>query len=195
MNRLVIDPTQIRQPVAQHALGLNVNFLADHAEMRGRGQGYLAALRQMGVRSLRYPGGEKSNEYFWSQPPWTSSHPTLSLTGSDARLVKSSRLVSENGEFCVQPMDFDEFIALCHELSAEPVICVGLGSAYIQNRPGSLTGSSRAQVLENAIEWVRYANQVKGYGIKYWEIGNESYWRGSIAAQDVTSFLFTRRRL
>ncbi len=36
MSRIVIDPAQIRQPVAQGALGLNVNFLADHAEMRAR---------------------------------------------------------------------------------------------------------------------------------------------------------------
>ena len=64
MNQLVIDPAQIRQPVAQGAPGLNVNFLADHADMRQHGQGYLAALQQMGVRSLRYPGGEKANEYF-----------------------------------------------------------------------------------------------------------------------------------
>jgi hypothetical protein len=188
MNRLVIDPTWIRHQVAPYAMGLNVNFLADHAEMRARGQGYLAALRQMGVRSLRYPGGEKSNEYFWSQPPWTAPRPTLSLTGPEARLVKESKLVSTTGEFYVNPMDFDEFILLCHALGAEPVICVGLGSAYIKNRPGRLIGSTRSQVLENAIEWVRYSNQVKGYGVKYWEIGNESYWRGSVATLTVSDY-------
>lgn len=189
MNRLVIDPTRISKPVVQHALGLNVNFLADHADMRSRGQGYLAALRQMGVRSLRYPGGEKSNEYFWSQPPWTESRPTLSLTGADARLVMESTLVSADGTFRVSPLDFDEFIRLCLALGAEPVICVGLGSAYVKNSPTRM-GSTRAMVLENAIEWVRYANKVRGYGIKYWELGNESYWRGSIAP--LTAAEYTR---
>jgi alpha-L-arabinofuranosidase len=188
MKPLFIDPNQIRQRVVKHSLGLNVNFLADHAEMRAHGQGYLAALQQMGVRSLRYPGGEKSNEYFWSQPPWTSPHPTLSLTGRDSRLVTKSKLVSENGEFYVKPMDFDEFIALCRALDAEPIVCIGLGSAYVQTQPGRLVGSTRAQVLENAIEWVRYANQVRGYGVKYWEIGNESYWRGSIATLSAADY-------
>ena len=187
MNRLLIDITHIRQPVAQYALGLNVNFLADHAEMRARGQGYLAALRHMGVRSLRYPGGEKSNEYFWSQPSWTESRPTLSLTGPEARLVAESRLVSADGEFYVKPLDFDEFIQLCHSLGAEPIICVGLGSAYIQNSPTRI-GSTREQVLENAVEWVRYANRVRGYGITYWELGNESYWRGSIATLSAADY-------
>jgi alpha-L-arabinofuranosidase len=32
------------------------------------------------------------------------------------------------------------------------------------------------------VEWVRYANKVRGYGVRDWEIGNESYWRGSTAA-------------
>lgn len=189
MNRLVIDPTQIRQPVAQGALGLNVNFLADHAEMRARGQGYLAALKQIGARSLRYPGGEKANEYFWSQPPWTESRPTLSYTGSESRLYVESKLVSADGAFHVKPMDFDEFIGLCQAVNAEPIICVGLGSAYITNSP-TRKGSTREQVIENAIEWARYANKVRGYGIKYWELGNESYWRGSIAT--LTAADYTR---
>jgi alpha-N-arabinofuranosidase len=189
MNRLVIDPAQIRQPVAQGALGLNVNFLADYADMRQRGQGYLAALKQMGARSLRYPGGEKANEYFWSQPPWTESRPTLSYTGSESRLFKESGLVSADGKFHVQPLGFDEFISLCHAVNAEPIICVGLGSAYITNS-STRKGSTREQVIENAIEWVRYANKVRGYGIKYWELGNESYWRGSIAT--LTAADYTR---
>jgi alpha-N-arabinofuranosidase len=190
MPTIRIDPTQIRQAVVPHALGLNVNFLADHAERRARGQGYLAALREMGVRSLRYPGGEKSNEYFWSQPPWTAPQPTLSLTGPEGRLAARTDLVADHREFRVQPLDFDEFISLCRALGAEPVLCVGLGSAYVQNHPGRLTGSTRAQVMENAIEWVRYANRVRGYGVKYWELGNESYWRGSVAT--LTAADYTR---
>jgi len=190
IKKVIIDPGQIKHPVGAQALGLNVNFLADHAEMRRRGQGYVAGLCQMGVRSLRYPGGEKSNEYFWSQPPWKSPRPTLSLTGPEARLVMHSHLVSADGEFQVKPMDFDEFIAICREVNAEPLICVGLGSAYVKNRPGRLQGSTRARVIENAVEWVRYANKVKGYGVKYWEIGNESYWRGSVAA--LTAADYTR---
>jgi hypothetical protein len=78
---------------------------------------------------------------------------------------------------------------LCHSVGAEPIICVGLGSAYITNSP-TRKGSTRAQVIENAVEWVNYANKVHGYGIKYWELGNESYWRGSIAT--LTSANYTR---
>lgn len=157
--------------------------------MRARGQGFPAALRQLGVRSLRYPGGEKSNEYFWSQPPWVASHPTLSVTGPGSRLVVESGLVAADGEFLVEPLDFDAFIELCEAQGAEPILCVGLGSAYVASSP-TRTGSSHQQVLDNAVEWVRYANCVRGYGIRYWELGNESYWRGSIAT--LTAAEYTR---
>jgi hypothetical protein len=78
---------------------------------------------------------------------------------------------------------------LCRSVNAEPIICVGLGSAYITNSP-TRKGSTREQVIENAVEWVRYANKVRGYGVKYWELGNESYWRGSIAT--LTAADYTR---
>lgn len=189
MERIKIDPARILQPVAPGAPGLNVNFLGDHSEMRQRGQGYLAALEHMRPRSLRYPGGEKSNEVFWSRPPWTDPHPTLSVTGSASRLFKESGLVSETGEFHVKPMDFDEFIQICRAVDAEPIVCVGLGSAYIRNQPGR-TGSTRAQVIESAIEWAKYANKTRGYAVRSWEIGNESYWRGSVAT--LTAAEYTR---
>lgn len=51
----------------------------------------------------------------------------------------------------------DEFVALCHLLGAEPMVNVKL---YHSNP-------------EDAAKVVRYANITKGYGIKYWGIGNE----------------------
>ena len=138
MNKLLIDTTQIRQMVAPNALGLNTNFLADHADMRAHGQGYTAALREMGVRSLRYPGGDKSNEYFWSQPPWTAPRPTLAITGPEGRLFNSSQLVTAEGQFLVKPLDFDEFIDICREVGAEPIICINIQRICSYSFPFSL---------------------------------------------------------
>ena len=60
--------------------------------------------------------------------------------------------------------DFEKFMSFIQSLpklpngdSAQAVICVNAG-----------TGTSR-----EAAAWVRYANKVKGYGIKQWQIGNE----------------------
>ena len=54
--------------------------------------------------------------------------------------------------------DFEEFMKYIKTLpNAKAVICVNAG-----------TGTS-----QEAAAWVRYANKVKGYNIKQWEIGNE----------------------
>lgn len=51
----------------------------------------------------------------------------------------------------------DEFIALCRQVNAEPMINVRL----FKSTP------------EKAAEMVSYVNVTKGYGVKYWGIGNE----------------------
>ena len=64
-------------------------------------------------------------------------------------------------------MDYqiDEAVALAKELGAEPLISVRLANGSI----------------ENAINLLKYANQVKKYNIQYWSIGNEPslYGQGS----------------
>jgi hypothetical protein len=54
---------------------------------------------------------------------------------------------------------FDDFMATVNAVGGSAMITVNYG-----------TGSA-----EEAAEWVEYANVVKGYGVRYWEIGNECY--------------------
>ena len=55
--------------------------------------------------------------------------------------------------------NFEDFMSYCNSLSppAVPLLTVNLGSGTPQE----------------AAAWVHYANIVRGYGIKYWEVGNE----------------------
>lgn len=55
-------------------------------------------------------------------------------------------------------MDTDEFIVFCRLAGATPSITV------------NYTASP-----DLAADWVRYANKVKGYGVHYWEVGDEEY--------------------
>jgi alpha-L-arabinofuranosidase len=159
-------------------VGINVNFLTDHAAIRQKGQGFQEALRKMGVRSLRYPGGEKSDEFYWSTPPWDAPRPTLALTGPKGRLSPMTDYVDNFTTFRNPPMDFDEFIELCRALHAEPTICVNFDSMYLPPVSEKGTAPTKEQLLEHAVEWVRYANVKKGYNVRYWELGNESYLLG-----------------
>jgi alpha-L-arabinofuranosidase len=177
---ITVDVATVIRKTERRVIGLNTNFLTDHAEIRSAGKGYENALKRMGVKSLRYPGGEKSDQYFWSTPPWETPLPNLCVTGPQGYLSAYSEYVENYTSFKHKPLDFDEFMDLCRELGAEPILCVCFDSMYRPTIPGQITTPSKAQVLANAVEWVRYANVVKGYRVKYWELGNESYWWGSI---------------
>ncbi len=81
---------------------------------------------------------------------------------------------SASGYLKTPDFDFESYMSYVHSFSpyAIPLITVNLG-----------TGSA-----QEAAAWVHYANGVKGYGIKYWQIGNETEgnWEtgGPLPAQD-----------
>jgi hypothetical protein len=58
----------------------------------------------------------------------------------------------------ISPKQYDDFIELCRTLAAEPHIHV----RYLNRTPA------------DAAETVRYINVEKGYGVRYWAIGNEA---------------------
>jgi hypothetical protein len=65
-----------------------------------------------------------------------------------------------------EQMDFDEFMAWLRPIGAAPICVVNLESGFLR-------GDVEAGIKE-AAAWVRYANVTKKYGVKYWEIGNET---------------------
>lgn len=73
--------------------------------------------------------------------------------------VASSTDVVSSGMDDREVIGFEQFMDFLRGFSphAEPLVIVNFGS-----------GTAR-----EAAAWVHYANRVKGYGIKYWEVGNE----------------------
>jgi hypothetical protein len=70
------------------------------------------------------------------------------------------------GGYVAPNTDFDTFMGGVRRAGAQPIVIANYG-----------TGTP-----EEAAEWVRYANVTKGYGVKYWEIGNENYGNGHYGA-------------
>jgi len=70
------------------------------------------------------------------------------------------------GGFVAPNTDFDHFMGGVGRAGAQAMVIANYG-----------TGSP-----EEAADWVRYANVTKGYGVKYWEIGNELYGNGHYGA-------------
>jgi hypothetical protein len=72
-----------------------------------------------------------------------------------------------DGGFVAPNTDFDTFMATVRAAGAQPIITADYGSGTPQE----------------AAAWVKYANVTKGYGVKYWEIGNEIPGNGEYGAK------------
>jgi hypothetical protein len=70
------------------------------------------------------------------------------------------------GGYVAPNTDFDTFMGGVRRAGAQPIIIANYGTGTAQE----------------AADWVRYANVTQGYGVKYWEIGNELYGNGHYGA-------------
>ncbi|GAA2006073.1 cellulose binding domain-containing protein [Catenulispora subtropica] len=70
------------------------------------------------------------------------------------------------GGYVAPGTDFDSFMGTVKTIGAQPILIANYGTGTPQE----------------AADWVQYANVTKGYGAKYWEIGNENYGNGYYGA-------------
>jgi hypothetical protein len=92
---------------------------------------------------------------------------------SDDYNWQTNSIVPNQGGFANANNNFDAFMGLVKSTGATPIITVNYGS----NTAGNGGGTPAF-----AAAWVNYANKTKGYGVKYWEIGNEVYGNGEYGA-------------
>jgi alpha-L-arabinofuranosidase len=170
-----VNTSTVLSNVSQHPVGMNVNHLMDDSFLSpAPARSTTQALSDMGVKFLRYPGGEKADNYYWSVSPWDKPRPEVTRTGTcewpsnDTRFVNTDRKT-----FKPSVLDFDEFITMCRAVGAEPLIVVGYDGMYKAASCGVIP--TKAQLIKTAEEWVKYANITKKHNIKYWMIGNESF--------------------
>jgi len=142
VNRIIAEDVNIK-------VGINVNAGIDNDLNRQPGAIPLKeALKNMGVKHLRFPGGNKSNYYSWATAPYT-----------DASTNFWNGWVAD-ADVAVNTINFDEFMDICASTGAIPHINVGYNPDFGLDE-------------ELAAAWVKYANVTNNYNVKYWEIGNE----------------------
>ena len=144
--RVTVDPSTVVAKVDPKFFGVNSLFwITDDA---ARADGKIAErLREMRCGLIRFPGGEVADNFHWKTNTLDDKK-SFPFADGPAKL------------------DFDEFIAWKNEIGAEAICVVNLESCF-------LTGDIEQGVKE-AADWVRYSNIEKKYGVKYWEIGNET---------------------
>ena len=173
---VTVAADQTLRKTDRRLLGINLDYFIDHDANRPKGARPLAeALADLGVGSLRYPGGAKSDVTLWAAPPYRKPQPTLARLGPDEWPANDRRVYNLDAQrFNVTPLDFDAFMALCRKTGAEPVVVIPHDAMYKPAASGSVA-PDMPTLLQNAVSLVRYANIERGYGVKYFEIGNESY--------------------
>lgn len=187
---LNIYPDSIVSDVSGNPVGINFNFLMDGGRFPHPKRSVAEAIKDMGMKYLRYPGGEKSDLYLFSVPPYNKPEVSLART---AGLGDYPGMMTKDGKFTYDPLDFDAFMQICESADAEPVLVVAADCYLVPRKKGERV-TSRAELIKHAAEWVRYANITKKYGVKYWMIGNESWNQNNensnvdIYAQDVIDF-------
>ncbi|HZG24752.1 MAG TPA: hypothetical protein VEZ17_09245 [Chitinophagaceae bacterium] len=188
-----VYPDSMLSDVSHHPVGINLDYFTDDDNYLKPRRRTADALKAMGVKFLRYPGGNKSDFYFFSKPPYEKSEPTLARTGKNATAGRGRMLKNNFSEFKFDVLDFDEFMSMCREIGAEPIVVVA-ADEYLVNYPEGSTWSTKDQLVQHAAEWVKYSNVRKKYNVKYWMIGNESWHKeninstAQIYARDVVDF-------
>lgn len=135
----------------------------------------LDLITQLHPPLIRYPGGNFASGYHWED-------------GIGARETRPLRRDAAWQAEETNQVGTDEFLSLCQQIGAEPVICVNDGSG----------------TAEEAARWVAYCNRPENteqgtrralnghsepYNVKYWGIGNEVWgpWQiGTTTAQEYT---------
>lgn len=165
---LNVDFSVVVKQNVRGASGANLSWLLDSDKYRPRPRSMQVALSEMGTGALRYPYGHLADNYLWTTPPYekavdglTPRVATMSMTPGQWKWA-----VNADGTF-VNAMDFDEYIALCKAIGAEPLVVVNVLSFRYKNGPSLET------LIDAAAEWVKYANVIRKYGVKYWQLGNE----------------------
>jgi alpha-N-arabinofuranosidase len=136
------------------------------SDEHGLRQDVIAALRQLHIPIVRWPGGCFVSSYHWKEGVGRERQPVYD---------KAWRVEEPN------TFGTDEFIAWCRAIGAEPYICTNAGSGdaeemsdWVEYCNGTLGRWARLRAANGHPE---------PYNVKYWSIGNENYGSWEIGAK------------
>lgn len=165
-----VDPEKKKHRIHPGFLGINLSHFNTTDEIWERYR-LPEKLRTAGIGALRYPGGEETSFFHWRHPGVNGyediwDDPAVWGTSPGRGRFQTTWVAPEKWESNETFMDFDEFMAACRDLGAEPVVGLNLSSGRKHDR--------REEGLQQALDWIRYSEE-KGYGVSYWFLDNEPW--------------------
>ncbi|HTP12346.1 MAG TPA: alpha-N-arabinofuranosidase [Bacteroidota bacterium] len=138
---------------------------------RGIRNDVVAALRQIKVAAVRWPGGCFADEYHW-------------MDGIGPR-TNRPKMVNTNWGGVTEDNSFGthEFMDFCDQLGCEPIVSGNIGSGTVKEM------SDWVQYLtsdgDNPMTALRKKNgREKPWNVRFWDIGNETWGCGGIMSAD-----------
>jgi alpha-N-arabinofuranosidase len=140
--------------------------LMPEGHFRGMRRDVIALMKDMGIKLLRWPGGNFAGEYNWKDGllPCDMRAPFESYMGLETQ--------PHSMGYDFHEIDTDDFIALCREIGAEPFLTIN---------PTWNTPKESAQWVEycNGDETTEYGKiriargYTQPYNVHFWSLGNE----------------------
>ncbi len=163
-----VDVSRTLNTTTPASVGINTLCWFDSDRHHDRARPLAEALAEMRLGTLRY--GDSMG--VWSVPPYSNAIPTAARHGGSDSSRSNRSIYNADGTYVDNKLSFDEFIGMAQAVGAQP--CIVIASQAYRNPQNADWVMSRAQLIEAAAEYVRYANLTHGYNIRYWEIGNET---------------------
>jgi alpha-N-arabinofuranosidase len=139
----------------------------------------VAALKNIKIPNLRWPGGCFADEYHWRNG--------IGPRESRPKMVNTTwgGVIDDNS------FGTHEFMDLCDQLSCEPVICGNIGSGTVKEMSDWIEYLNSDKVTPMAE--LRKANgRDKPWNVKYWCVGNETWGCGGFMSADYYANEFAR---
>ncbi len=153
--KITVDINKSLAPISKDFWGSNfLYWKEDDASLANDKLAKL--LKDMPCNVLRYPGGTIADNFHWK---------TAKLDNSYIYPYESSEAES----------NFDEFMTFCKKVGAEPMLVVNTQSWFMKGKV--------EEGAQYAADWVEYSKD-RGYKVRYWEIGNETYWHPVMTARE-----------
>ena len=142
-------------PISPLLLGGQFEYFSAPIKQRMTSAGLLDSWRGAHLRLMRYPGGTVCDHYVWDNPAGSY----FDIPGANANSIVSPA----------------QFIQLCRSVGAEPIFQVNMNckGGNNDNRINPTSTDDINMGAKWAAGWVRQANIVNGWHVKYWELGNE----------------------
>jgi alpha-N-arabinofuranosidase len=130
-----------------------------HADERGLRRDVLAALREVGYTTIRYPGGNFLSGYRWQDG-----------VGPKDRRPRRRELAWQSVD--TNQFGTDEFIAFCRAIDAVPMLGVNLGTGTIQDA-ADLVEYCNAPAGTSFADMRAANGSREPFGVPLWCLGNE----------------------